>query len=208
MTAKGGAPEWDPESYERYALPFDKEVFKDAAMEIVMEAGVKLMLRTRICDPIMDNGKIVGVIIDNKSGMSAVLGKVVIDCSGDADLADRAGVPTVKGRESDHRMRPLTTLFRLGGSVNEFSEIADDVLEHHERWDGQGYPRGLKGGEISLKARVINVADSYDAMTSYRTYGERKSHDEAAAELERCVGTQFDPEIVRVFIDKVMYNIS
>lgn len=94
--------------------------------------------------------------------------------------------------------------YRILSSVNKFSVIADDVLEHHERWDGKGYPRGLKGEEISLHARIIAVADSYDAMTSDRTYGKALSEEEAINEIKRCSGTQFDPEVTRVFVEKVL----
>jgi diguanylate cyclase (GGDEF)-like protein/putative nucleotidyltransferase with HDIG domain len=77
--------------------------------------------------------------------------------------------------------------------------VADWVLHHHERWDGTGYPDGLAGEEIPLGARIIFVADAYEAMTSDRAYRSRLTPQEAVAELERCAGTQFDPEIVSVF---------
>ena len=77
--------------------------------------------------------------------------------------------------------------------------IADWVLHHHERWDGSGYPSGLIGNEIPLGARIIFVADAFDAMTSQRVYRKPLSETEALAELRRCAGTQFDPEIVRAF---------
>ena len=74
--------------------------------------------------------------------------------------------------------------------------IAEWVLHHHERWDGAGYPDGLGGEEIPIGARVIFVADAFDAMTSNRLYRPALSHVEALAEVERCSGTQFDPEVV------------
>jgi len=94
--------------------------------------------------------------------------------------------------------------YRILSSVNEFSVIADDILEHHERWDGKGYPRGLKGEESSLYARIIAVADSYDAMTSDRAYGKAMSEEVAINEIRRCSGTQFDPTIVKIFIEQVV----
>ena len=94
--------------------------------------------------------------------------------------------------------------YRILSSVNEFSKIADCVLEHHERWDGNGYPRGLKGGEISLQARIVAISDSFDAMTSERTYQKAFSEDEAIEEVKRNSGTQFDPEIARAFVEKVL----
>ncbi|HKG12033.1 MAG TPA: HD-GYP domain-containing protein [Pyrinomonadaceae bacterium] len=74
------------------------------------------------------------------------------------------------------------------------------VGEHHERWDGRGYPTGLRGEEIDFNARLVAVADAFDAMTSVRPYRPAAGTEEAAAELERCAGTQFDPEVVLYFL--------
>lgn len=79
-------------------------------------------------------------------------------------------------------------------------EWALAVPQHHERWDGGGYPRGLKGTEISFAARIVSVADTYDVMTSTRSYREALSTVEARRELARCSGTQFDPDVVRAFL--------
>ncbi|MGH3023151.1 MAG: bifunctional diguanylate cyclase/phosphohydrolase [Gaiellaceae bacterium] len=77
--------------------------------------------------------------------------------------------------------------------------VATWVLHHHERWDGHGYPERKSGGDIPLGARILFVADAYDAMTTDRVYRGRLSHDRAIAELERCAGTQFDPDVVAAF---------
>jgi HD-GYP domain-containing protein (c-di-GMP phosphodiesterase class II) len=75
--------------------------------------------------------------------------------------------------------------------------IAEWVCHHHERWDGQGYPDGLRGQEIPIASRVIAVADAYDAMTSQRAYGGRpRTREEALLELVRCSGHEFEPRIV------------
>jgi len=74
--------------------------------------------------------------------------------------------------------------------------VATWVLHHHERWDGAGYPNRLEGGDIPLGSRILFVADAYDAMTTERVYRGRLSHEQAMRELERCAGTQFDPEVV------------
>lgn len=79
--------------------------------------------------------------------------------------------------------------------------IAPVVRHHHEHWNGNGYPAGLRGEEIPLLARILGVADSYEAMTSDRPYRRGRSAEEGIAELKRCAGTQFDPRIVDAFVD-------
>jgi diguanylate cyclase (GGDEF)-like protein/putative nucleotidyltransferase with HDIG domain len=81
--------------------------------------------------------------------------------------------------------------------------VAEWVLHHHERWDGSGYPDGLPGDRIPLGARIIFVADAFDAMTSECIYRRRVSPQEAIAELDRCAGSQFDPEIVTAFAQEL-----
>ena len=98
--------------------------------------------------------------------------------------------------------------YRILSSVSEFSEIAVCVLEHHERWDGSGYPRGLKGNEICLDARIVGFADAYDAMTCGRSYQRALTLQEAYAEIHACKGAQFDPEIVRLFTAEVLTDTN
>lgn len=74
------------------------------------------------------------------------------------------------------------------------------ILHHHERWDGLGYPHGLRGDSIPLHGRIISVADSFDAITTQRPYRDKRSSEAAVGELKRCAGTQFDREIVEAFI--------
>ena len=93
--------------------------------------------------------------------------------------------------------------YRLVQNVALLRPIAPAILHHHEWFDGSGYPGGLKGEQIPLEARIIAVADAFSAMTSERPYQRRRSLDEACEELERSVGTQFDPEIVRLFVEEV-----
>ncbi len=94
--------------------------------------------------------------------------------------------------------------WRIISSTEEFSEVARVVLCHHERWDGMGYPNQLKATEIPLESRIISIADAFDAMTNVRTYNQRISKDQAIDELRRHSGTQFDPEIVEIFVTKVL----
>jgi diguanylate cyclase (GGDEF)-like protein len=81
--------------------------------------------------------------------------------------------------------------------------LAPVILHHHECFDGQGYPSGLKGEAIPLESRIIAVADSFSAIISERPYQAARGVEEACAELQRCAGSQFDPEVVRLFIDEV-----
>lgn len=91
--------------------------------------------------------------------------------------------------------------YRIALSVPEIASIADYILSHHERWDGEGYPRGLKGEEIPLLSRILTIADAYDAMTQGRIYRKAISNEEAIKEIEKNSGGQFDPEIVKIFVE-------
>jgi diguanylate cyclase (GGDEF)-like protein len=97
--------------------------------------------------------------------------------------------------------------FRMLDSLG-VDPVADLVLHHHERWDGTGYPEGLRGEQIPLGARIIFVSDAYDAMTSDRVYQPKLSSPAALAELERCAGTQFDPGIVAAFAEELEQSPS
>jgi putative nucleotidyltransferase with HDIG domain len=90
--------------------------------------------------------------------------------------------------------------YKILSSTNEFAEISDIILSHHERWDGKGYPRGLEKESIPLFARIISIADTYDAMTSERPYRNPFTHSEAMSEIKTMSGLQFDPEIVTAFL--------
>jgi HD-GYP domain-containing protein (c-di-GMP phosphodiesterase class II) len=84
--------------------------------------------------------------------------------------------------------------------VKAIEGIRGIVRNHHERFDGTGYPDGLKGAKIPLGARIITVADSFDPMVNGRKYRSERSVKEAMEELRRCSGTQFDPDIVEAFV--------
>ncbi len=98
--------------------------------------------------------------------------------------------------------------YRILSTVNELSEMADYVLAHHERWDGNGYPKGLKGNEIPVQSRIIAIADAYDAMISERSYRKALTKELAINELVRGAGTQFCGEYVHIFIDKVVQDLE
>ena len=98
--------------------------------------------------------------------------------------------------------------YRILSASSDFIDISPAILEHHERWDGRGYPRGISGESISLHARIITVADAYDAMTSERAYKLPMSSHDAIQEIRNCVGTQFDPQVANVFIEHYQEFVS
>ena len=90
--------------------------------------------------------------------------------------------------------------YKILNATSEFAEISDIILSHHEQWDGSGYPRGLRAIEIPLTARLIAVADAFDAMTSDRPYRKALSYKVALNELKAQAGSQFDPDAVDVLL--------
>ncbi|MGE5543033.1 MAG: diguanylate cyclase domain-containing protein, partial [Bacillota bacterium] len=92
---------------------------------------------------------------------------------------------------------------RIAKASPDLEPIADWILKHHERWDGNGYPIGLKGADIPIECRILAIVDAYDAMTADRSYRRAMSHLEALRELDGCAGTQFDPDLVRIFMGLV-----
>lgn len=93
--------------------------------------------------------------------------------------------------------------YHIVKSSPELGFIADTILSHHERWDGKGYPQGIKGEKIPKLSRIISIIDAYDVMTHDRPYRKALSHMQAIEELRKCAGTQFDPKLVDVFIKSV-----
>ncbi|MFA5576425.1 MAG: HD domain-containing phosphohydrolase [Tissierellaceae bacterium] len=94
--------------------------------------------------------------------------------------------------------------YQIIRAINEYSHLAEYILSHHERIDGKGYPQGLKGESIPMEARILSIADAYDSMTNQNSYKNPISRDEAIEELRRHSGTQFDSDIVDLFINKVL----
>lgn len=110
-----------------------------------------------------------------------------------------------QGNLNDEEFALMKAHPRMGAEIMEYVEKLKDIIPgmkyHHERFDGKGYPDGLKDGEIPLIARIISVSDTFDAMTSDRPYRKGLSDETAINELQKYAGVQFDPDVVRAFID-------
>ena len=90
--------------------------------------------------------------------------------------------------------------FRILEGIPGLQDILPGVLHHHERYDGRGYPHGLAGEDVPLLARIIGVADTFDAMSSNRAYRSKMSREVVLAEIAKCSGTQFDPAVAEAFL--------
>lgn len=120
----------------------------------------------------------------------------------------KIGVPeavlTKPGRLSDAEFEAIKKHPAIGaqilGNIKQLQDVIPGVLYHHERWDGRGYPYNLSGEAIPLMGRIICVADSFDAMSSTRTYRPALPLDTTLAEIQRCAGAQFDPTLAKIFI--------
>ena len=98
--------------------------------------------------------------------------------------------------------------YRIAMASPELREIAEGILSHHEKWDGTGYPNRLKGEEIPLLARIISAVDSHDVMVNNRPYHQAMPEENAIKELRRCAGTQFDPNIIKVFTEMLEEDLK
>ena len=127
------------------------------------------------------------------AGLLHDIGKIIIP----TEILNKKGVLTVE--EYDEIKKHSEIGFRILNSTRNMRKISLTILSHHEKWDGTGYPRGIKGDDIPLESRIISIADAYDAMTSKRTYREIISPIHALLELKNNSGTQFDPKLIEVF---------
>lgn len=128
------------------------------------------------------------------AGLLHDIGKIAIK----EDILNKPGKLTEE--EYDEIKRHPESGYHILKSVDEYSSLAQCVLEHHERFDGKGYPKGIKGSQISLIARIIAVADAFEAMIAQRPYRKSLTEEMAIEEIKKNANTQFDPEIVTAFL--------
>lgn len=176
----------------------------DLIMNTLYEKNVREMLHSKrvgeLCEALAKKMRFNNVEINRirLAGLMHDIGKIAID----EGILNKVG--KITDIEFNEVKKHSEIGFRILSSVYEISEIASFVLEHHERWDGNGYPKGLKGNEISIQGRIICVVDAYDAMTRDRSYKEKLSLEAAINELRRCAGIQFDPKITEDFIELIL----
>jgi hypothetical protein len=129
---------------------YDPELYKVTALDLLAEAGVDVLLHTLVAGVVMDGPSLRGIVVENKSGRQAILSRVTVDASGDADIAARAGAPYVKGRERDGRMRPMALIFRMGGV--DVRRLVDYAKAHPEDFspDPLQYMLDLDHGMIRI----------------------------------------------------------
>jgi HD-GYP domain-containing protein (c-di-GMP phosphodiesterase class II) len=135
------------------------------------------------------------------TGLLHDIGKMGID---DAVLRKKGKL--TEQEMNDIKKHPLIGASILSG-IKQMRDIVPGVLCHHERVDGKGYPNGLVGGQIPLAGKIVGLADSFDAMTSKRTYREAMTVEEARAEIKRGLGTQFDEKVGKVFISSDIHRL-
>lgn len=146
MHELGGAPEWE-QALSEWGVHFDAEALKRVADEFAQKAGVKLLLHTLVTDVVMQDGAIQAVIVENKSGRQAVKAKIVIDATGDADVAFRAGALTTHGRNFDGQVQSMGSFIHLGGmpelSQEDRKAVANRVKSAAEAGRFQFYNPGF-----------------------------------------------------------------
>ncbi len=167
-----------------------KDSYTRGHSERVTELSIKLATEVGIAPEEIEKIKLGGLLHD--------IGKIGIP----------EGILNKPGRLNDEEFEIIKSHPDLGlhilGKVEFLEAIVPIIRHHHERYDGKGYPSGLKGEEIPLLARIVSVVDTYDAMTTDRPYRKAMTLEEALKEIERCSGSQFDPEIAAHFIRMTM----
>jgi diguanylate cyclase (GGDEF)-like protein/PAS domain S-box-containing protein/putative nucleotidyltransferase with HDIG domain len=167
------------------ATLYEKDSFSEAHSQRVSKISVELAKAYGLSSQEITDVKNTGLLHD--------IGKIIIP----SNILNKHGKLTNEEYEIIKTHSEIG--YRILNSISATRKLSEYVLNHHERWDGKGYPFGKKGDEIPLIAQIVSIADAFDAMTSERSYREIISKEEALAEIIKNSGTQFFPELVRVF---------
>src|SRR5690554_4673548 len=146
-------------------IVFDPETCKDVCLDLLADSGAELLLFSKIVAPIVIESQIKGIIIESKAGRQAILGQVVVDCTGDADLAVSAGVPYVRVREKDSKMRPISLLFRMGNV--DLDKLVESVKQNPDN-----FQRDYQSNVIDPENKLVRVVGFFDEVREARERGE------------------------------------
>jgi len=188
----------------------ERNSFRNQSIQLIMQTLIEKIPREeahsqRVSDLCISIGEEMGLNSVELKGLKTLgllhdIGKIGIS----NDILDKKG--SLNAEEWLEIKKHPQISYNILSSVNEYGPLADIVLCHHERWDGKGYPNGLMGEAIPIKARIIAIADAYDAMVSDRPYRKGMEKEKALKIIESEAGKQFDPDLVKIFLEKVMKN--
>ncbi len=173
---------------------YEKNKREEAHSERVSQISVMLGTAVGLTRPELNELKTLGLMHD--------IGKIAVK----EELLNKPSALTMEEFENI-KMHPEAG-FRILSTSNDMADLAEYVLSHHERWDGKGYPRGLAGEDIPMMARIIAIAEAYDAMTSKTPYRRPMPHSKAYLEIRKNSGSQFDPVLAKIFLQEVWPDLA
>lgn len=170
---------------------YEKSPREESHSQRVKDLAVKIATALHFSPHQIDDIATLGLLHD--------IGKIIVS----GEILEKPGRLT-EAEYNEIKKHPAIG-YRMLTATNEFASIAKGVLSHHERWDGTGYPNGIKGHDIPLESRIISIADAYDAMTASRPYRKKGlSVEDTRQVLIDCAGSQFDPDIVAILIKEAV----
>jgi len=173
---------------------YEKNKREEAHSERVSQICVMLGTAVGLTRPELNELKTLGLMHD--------IGKIAVK----EELLNKSSALTPE--EFENIKKHPESGFRILSTSNDMADLAEYVLSHHERWDGKGYPRGLAGEDIPFMARIISIAEAYDAMTSKAPYKRPLPHSKAYLEVRKNSGTQFDPVLAKLFLQEVWPDLA
>jgi diguanylate cyclase len=172
---------------------FEKNSREEAHSKRVSDLATRLAISLKLPSAQIDKVRTAGLMHD--------IGKIIVP----DDVLDNPGSLT-ETEQANIRKHPEIG-FRILNCSPEMAELSQAILQHHERWDGKGYPNGIAGKEIDICARIIAIADAYDAMTSSRPYRDALPAETAMSEILANADKQFDPELADIFVKMCAWDI-